>query len=123
MTAAELRIGNWVILQQDDNGIQRYNHDVDAIDIAVAVDNPERFSPIPLSPELLEAMGFEERQESWEHPNISLGKPNLNLCTAYGEYTVSFKKNTYLHQLQNLFYSLTGEELSIDLNNVPSTNK
>src|SRR6478735_9449797 len=117
MTAAELRIGNWVILQQDDNGIQRYNHDVDAIDIAVAVDNPERFSPIPLSPELLEAMGFEgdfaPQVPEWHHPSgfwffDSFGTDSYSI-RLMNKIDVHLK---HLHQLQNLFYSLTGEELS-----------
>lgn len=86
--------------------------------------------PIPLTPELLEKCGFEkfpydaddEDVEYWilklpESGQISYYKP--------GEFFVSdthspdfygAKVNiTHLHQLQNLYFALTGEELQINL--------
>jgi hypothetical protein len=61
---------------------------------------------IPLTPEWLERMGFEfnadEGYFSYELPN----KPQ-------GIDRIKVGNGVYVHQLQNLYFALTGEELTI----------
>ena len=79
------------------------------------------FTPIPLSPEILEKCGFKIGGYDflfWDNGKIELA--GLNWADAdIPEYQfVNFRYSDngivsiyYLHQLQNLYYSLTGEEL------------
>jgi hypothetical protein len=101
----ELRIGNWVFM---DN--RRYHKWAD-VDYTC---NPDDFSPIPLTPELLEKCGF-EYSEGWYHRKISGLNLNILPNSDYhidGEQIAPLKS---LHQLQNLYFSLTNEELQIQL--------
>ncbi len=81
--------------------------------------------PIPLTPEILQRCGFVKTYESgihtnWEadnldHPEIGFTfwheKREMKL-RYYGENNINC---TYLHQLQNLFFALTGQELEIKM--------
>jgi hypothetical protein len=115
--AQELRIGNWVELKN--SGRLK----VDADNIGDVVNNPAIFNPIPLSPEVLTACGFEKIGEDgyiiYEFEDEK--NPNEGFRVEYeGEgYAYYYPSNTamdvqinYLHQLQNLYYCLTGEELN-----------
>lgn len=83
--------------------------------------------PIPLTPEWLERCGFEKKSNEMQVDGIemtfhindstyfsSCGGLNGSLavlCLCRGNY---FANNLqYLHQLQNLYFALTGEELTI----------
>ena len=67
----------------------------------------EDFEPIPLSPEILEKAGFEKCScGGWKQGELHL----------YKGFNYERKRIIkYLHQLQNLYFSLTGEELTINL--------
>lgn len=86
----------------------------------------ESIDPIPLTPELLKKAGFKRHkcgpsgQDMWAGMDgwsiqgssdwLFRGSPNcLHLA---GYYNTQIR---YVHTLQNLFFSLTGEELSISL--------
>lgn len=99
--------------------------------------SPRDIDPIPLTPEWLERIGFnayqkvivgfdEELQYSYRNHNLE-----LTFTVAYvrdvtgaditririrldGEILFVPKAIVYLHQLQNLFFALTGEELTIN---------
>jgi hypothetical protein len=74
------------------------------------------FKPIPLTEEWLLKFGF-EKSMSWTYV-IEL-KGNLKLVYYLGEkgWSIGFKSYSdfsnleYVHQLQNLYFALTGEEL------------
>jgi hypothetical protein len=121
MEANELRLGNWVADAAGNynriaaismpNQIETYSKDVDWL-AACTVDD---VSPIPLTPEILAKAGF---------VNGKLNKfyvfANGNLTVEgyeadYNGLYVGNIKNTYVHQLQNLYFALTGEELNIEL--------
>jgi hypothetical protein len=130
MTAAELRIGNYLNYLMVDGKYhpQKINSgsDIDGL-------NDFQPIPIPLTPEILEKCGFEYDSIEWPSAKVwvlkSVPLQDKYICALQQKTGPSFwyrpanLKVQYIHQLQNLFYSLTGEELSIDLNNVPSTNK
>lgn len=108
----ELRIGNWVEFPNPEfKPLQILDGEM--------IDNWSPLSrAIPLTPEILEGCGFEKfgdwfiKKSYPIHVNVSL----LHKKTTIGqneEYEVEGIK--YLHQLQNLYFALTGEELQINL--------
>jgi hypothetical protein len=113
--ASELRIGNWLHLKNSDF------IKVDVDNIADVVNNPAIFNPIQLTPEILEKCGFEDKGSGYLTKSIDEGGAFL-MCE-YGGVSIyhnieecSFNfPGKYLHQLQNLFFALTGTELTINL--------
>lgn len=114
MKASELRIGNLV-----SNGINHYAVDINMLyDLATLEHYP--IEPIPLTPEILDKCGFEKN---------NIGHNDFDIIALYAkeefeiiQYSDGFGWDTglgkisdtnYIHQLQNLFYCLTGEELKV----------
>jgi len=121
--STDLRIGNWYVNQWG----EYLQVDPDLF----GADNLESYPiPIPLNHEILEKCGFDVVHKTNNHyaindPNgikdshkISVF-PTVNnqwhiafsdTLNGYNDYTPTTKIQ-YLHQLQNLYYSLTNEEL------------
>lgn len=137
--ANELRIGNYIleagepsnVYMIERGGISFYRIN----DIAVNKETgctlnggEDRFKPIPLTLEWLERCGFEKKSNEMQVDGIEMtfhiddstcfsscgglhGSVAV-LCLCRGNY---FANNLqYLHQLQNLYFALTGEELTIN---------
>lgn len=119
----ELRIGNMVRLGKHDQVVfgllnNQSSSPVTCIMLAGnAIWNYEReVNPIPLTPEILEKCGFDV-----EYTNGGF------LCWLKGDFKLLDRRLPYpqfhhpealilhLHQLQNLYYALTGQELEIKL--------
>ena len=121
MKAMELRIGDYV------------NYRCDALDIHIPVyqvgngadiqvhENHGYFSPIPLTEEWLLKFGFRVRDDN-EYLDIRIRNMlylavhlrTLDVILGYNyEWTLPIKTIKYVHQLQNLYFALTGEELTI----------
>lgn len=115
MKANELRIGNYFLSYGVDlKQIERLNKDKIIID----------FHPIPLTEEWLVKFGFLLQTDDSDEPD--------NLCKTfwsipnhdefnYDSETKEFihcgmglVKITHIHQLQNLYFALTGEELCLE---------
>lgn len=106
--ANELRIGNWVksnIYQQvtveilDWLSNDRHNHD--------------SLQPIPLTPEILEKCGFVRNELMAKHNTVIWYGDHIGVKGILG--VVKPCECGYLHQLQNLYFALTGEELTVNL--------
>lgn len=86
-----------------------------------------KLSPIPLTPEWLERFGFSEKNKYWSYP---CGDGFYIAYTPSGEFWIAIERSDgdddcgedeyarklpikYVHQLQNLYHSLTGKELEI----------
>ena len=113
----ELRAGNWV-----DNGAgDRYIIDTSwFIDIiSFAQENGDtNVKGIPLTEEWLIKFGFEKVEETlYESFDKSFGVENGFTTMSWMENTLSIDmmdiKCEYVHTLQNLYFALTGEELTI----------
>ena len=112
MKASELRIGNLVNYNEGGIfkviGIHEFGIDCEN-EIETTYMEYENFKPIPLTEEWLLKFGFK---------NNRLG---LFDCVKVGDdigYHIYFigkhlKEVQYVHQLQNLYFALTGEELTI----------
>jgi len=89
----------------------------------------ENYSPIPLSPEILEKCGFVFRNFTYpDGSKADLYSYKIFQITIYytgdgfglswilaGSQSCCGLQLLYLHQLQNLIHALTGEELNINL--------
>ena len=128
MKATELRIGNWVNYHDDDLLFEVTR--IDDLGIGVKNIDPETaqetwieyecFSPIPLTEEWLLKFGFERTDlidnsnDDWtwlfyQKDSIYIDGSDLTIETATGIVI----KVEYVHQLQNLYFALTGEELTL----------
>lgn len=121
ITANELRIGNYVNLGE-------HSH----VEVCKLEEGTTSFEPIELTPEILEAVGFEKHLDKGSPFYFLSGirynaKTNtitiLRSCDKAGESQQGLCgtsigdeiKIQYLHQLQNLIFALTGNELEITL--------
>jgi len=78
---------------------------------------------IPISPDSLEKCGFYDNNKpgvynlyigALEKISFSVVDPFISYI-AHDRFLREFRNILYLHQLQNLFYILTGEELNVQL--------
>jgi hypothetical protein len=113
MDARELRIGNWIIWEGKP-------YQVEPEDFYAFLQYDNDAEPTPLTPEILEACGFE-----WDifYQGFTNGRYVINILHD-GRISFAYGKRRhddmqfmpyikYLHQLQNLYYSLTGTELEV----------
>ena len=125
MDAKELRIGNWIEAVAK---MGNYFMQVQLMHISAINENPHCANPIPLSHTSLLMCGFERESElsfiSKQSNFISIreqgswtnGKPALdNRYVLYKNYAGAIAEVKYLHQLQNLFFAITGEELKVTI--------
>ena len=115
INANELRIGNW-INYLDINGVNPAQIEIDDfINLKEDGEKDFPFTPIPLTPEILEKCGFVMHKTSqlWRKDNFYLHHylvSDNEYCFKYSDFTSSSIQ--YLHQLQNLYFALCGEELN-----------
>jgi hypothetical protein len=151
MKATELRIGNYVHIDYplgEDGKLIKISpfHLTEMLQCEIA-ETKHNYIPIPLTEEWLLKFGFEkeESKPSTKHHNyFSKYISDYKYCFTYAEfredfgvyieYTDSSDPNDdgikypfcfgikYVHQLQNLFYSLTGTELSLAKNKTETNN-
>lgn len=111
--AQDLRLGNWVLFDVEEVYEQITPRRIGFISQANSKGHNHPFKPIPLTEEILLKCGFDKVREYFTIYNeFDVFKDNK------GYYTHINCGNIYLnslHQLQNLFYTLTGEELQINL--------
>jgi hypothetical protein len=77
---------------------------------------PFRFKPVPITEEWLERLGFEEYvfdgRVYLRKENLLIGGTVLYWSRDNDDYIMDFKAAPkFVHQLQNLFFALSGEEL------------
>ena len=103
MKAEELRMGNYILYQKE------HIIPCDLIDIELCEIDRD---PIPLTEEILLKCGFVKGKMS----NVFyLGDFEILLPTYFKYKDAHLIKIKHLHQLQNLYFALTGEELIIEM--------
>jgi hypothetical protein len=122
MKATELRIGNWVQIVEagKEYQVEQYNFCTDDDGYSAFLDH---ITPIPLTEEWLLKFGFYEKYKSvhsqWSIAGFSIQQASNwdddnNLIPTRQEFHYDWKfKVKWVHQLQNLYFELTGEELII----------
>lgn len=104
MKAEELRIGNLVLKAPSSDYSDWKEVSINFTYLKLILDNPDDFKGIPLT---------EARFLKFEIVNF----PFEIFKNSNGKYFIVFEDNSalfieYVHQLQNLYFALTGEELS-----------
>jgi hypothetical protein len=119
--AKELRVGNKVYggdriktVDHIDANDDTFGFDEDADTFCLGM-NEGYIRPIPLTTDILSKCGFEYNYfdgYTFQHPNgLSFTQPDITKINFRGAW-IGCK---YLHQLQNLFFALTGQDLTIKL--------
>ena len=115
MKANELRIGNWISIFGRNATIED--------GIAIHALHTE-MHPIPLTPEILEKCGFVKEEfvfalEYWHNAQDGHFIDKVRFVSKHGINVeivgMNWVKVQYLHQLQTLYYALTGTELRVKL--------
>jgi len=104
MKANELRIGNWFIEKDE---VKQFDGDFYHL---LGCD------PIPLNTNWLLKLGFEYNDNIglYQNGGFDVDIEDGVYCHFYlNEYGDWYKDIEYVHQLQNLYFALTGEELTI----------
>lgn len=128
MKANELRIGNWLNLHGYKEVAPRPidSEDIDRVDW----DDQDEWQPIPITEEILLKLGFEKGEpiimEERNYTKFFL--PLMyNRSSVKIEYTMTkgavwycflgeqLVPANFVHQLQNLYFAVTGTELNVDL--------
>ena len=129
MKATELRIGNLIEYKIEDELDERKEwweiSKVDFQDLTWLDSNPEDadFRPIKITEEWLLKFGFEDITgvDYILHIDVDFKLilipadafyPQIDKADDVGWSSISLNKIEYIHQLQNLYFSLTGEELT-----------
>lgn len=122
MNHRELRIGNFVNIKHCE-GYQNVYSINPTIGGYYTVNGFADVSGIPLTPEWLERFGWIWNEECGSYEKFPNGDVRLNL--SFREVSQSYtmfnhvlkatiaERIWYVHQLQNLYFALTGEELTI----------
>lgn len=127
MKANELRIGNWVEFEGKHyriDSISKTFPTLDTTEFGIGVVDWNNLKPIPLTEEWLIKFGFEDvtsedfgvdkRIKTFEKEFFKIYLPEYR-CRLFGITYVdaAFLKIEFVHQLQNLYFALTGEELEL----------
>ena len=120
MEAKELRIGNWVSrlgYYKQIKSIEKGCGKIDYVSVG-EVFTSNQIDPIPLTEEWLKKFGFVKVANHYEKNcfNIYKYKDEIEIEFRNDEDDESFvigMRYNYVHQLQNLYFAVTGEELII----------
>jgi hypothetical protein len=131
--ANELMIGNRILVDRVNDelpwettviGVEEFQVTVAIIPRGGTSVNPEEIHPIPITPEWLERCGFEYKEPHCIKRPLSIAKNFYRDGTwNYDGFVLRHKFEDcmqvlvikYLHQLQNLYFALTGTEITIKL--------
>lgn len=117
----ELRIGNWFTKDGEYHNVGHIQKNF--YNICVNNYGPENINPIPLTPEILEAVGFDKEKElvyvlkKFDQCHVVLIQRldvwMLHITGPFG--MVQCSPIQHLHNLQNFIYSISGKELEVKL--------
>jgi len=108
MNASELRIGNLVKSTDANTITEIYSLGINKLDKALAYKKPLPYKPIPLTEQMSKKL---EEIDWW----IALAyNSDLKCFMAYIKNNSFYIRSLYyIHELQNFYYALSGEELDI----------
>lgn len=131
--AKSLRIGNWLDMERCDDSVGRFPYPVIKARTEITTDHifaiskgAKHYHPIPLTPEVLSKTNIcqaftTDPQQPHYSEKFFIGNCAIHHYTEargrymfYGDEDLRFEVK-YLHQLQNLIFITTGEELTVNL--------
>jgi hypothetical protein len=125
MKANELRIGNW-LLTQNQRTLKKYVEVESITEHAINIDfrehNYSEVAPIPLTPEILVKCGFEwsiyhqaHHKQGFIFDLSARHSGGFVMHESRGKQQIICPEILWLHKLQNLYFALTGTELEVSL--------
>ncbi len=124
---SDLRLGNWVMYDNryfQISMIADVFPELNTTEFGIGVVDYNNISAIPLSEEVLLRSGFHkcEKHENfyqiilndWTKIYVAFHEKQYAVELSISKHSFCPKVN-YLHQLQNLYYTLTGEEMEVSL--------
>ena len=128
--AQELRIGNWVLYKDQNDNPEFTPINICVPDLVIMREQKSgesdygiEYKPIPITPEILEKAGFEKDIQMMMPIDLLSGRERFHVES--GKATIVCGRGPHLvwldfeckhlHQLQNLYFALTGQELTIKL--------
>lgn len=114
MKAKDLRVGN-IVYYFSDNSDTWFNDRVLSENdmICLLSDNGDHAENIPITDSWLLKFGFEHKKTIGGYSKWSNKKMRLLDMKFYFDSSEYFIRIRYVHQLQNLYHALTGEELTL----------
>jgi len=115
MKPNELRIGNWVYCDIDCEEAEWEKVTICVDDYALFENYDDSYKPIPLIPEWLERFGF-DKYDRFHRLWVDKSNKYLFIDDKDGFFYYDHgmePKLKYVHQLQNLYFILTGKELEV----------
>jgi hypothetical protein len=118
MKATDLRIDNYYQAKSLEKKEYEPYHRLDSYSMCQALHNEINLKPIPLTEDWLIRLGFEQAMNGWfcKKEYLWLRQYKLNnqwFAGVNGIGDIDCTRIDYVHQLQNLYFALTGEELTI----------
>ena len=102
----ELRLGNWINI----NG-SPFQVELPDLNLIANKDGKSTYEPIELTEDWLFKFGFEKLNYTYWAKGLAVH--NHDIVSFYMLYEQNRTYIKYVHQLQNLYFALTGEELKI----------
>lgn len=124
----EIRAGNWVITQDGNTEVTGSERTYKLVkDDEYSFTFAKQYFPIPLSANILADSSFRHSFGNWfknlDVEGIEDGLPFLRYNLKASQWYLFERRlpfqPVFLHQLQNLYYSLTNKELAIHLQQLP----
>jgi len=117
MKAEELRIGNILRDKYTGDNLIVLELTKDRITFDYITDKKWQAEPIPLTEEIILKCGFEIEEGRFGNEYhlddfILYTSEQLSICFCWDNFIKDIK---HLHQLQNLYFALTGQELDVKL--------
>ena len=118
MKANELRLGNLVLYSDKNETPIPTTINIDISDL-ILLNNSVKdvlYEPIPLTEEWLLKFGFEKKEGYYDRYYYSIDGMNIKIDDDMFETEVGeclYKSIKYVHQLQNLFFAINDEELTM----------
>lgn len=122
LQANEFRIGNLVKYEGNVYAIDSISKEfptLNTMEFGIGVVDWNNIEPVPLAEELLVKVGFEKQKNNWKKLTICNDWTNIfweslaGIEISVNKHSIMLPHINYVHQLQNLYFTLTNEELTL----------
>jgi hypothetical protein len=118
MKSTDLRIGNLIeyhVFDELDNPQSQWVENLVDLDDLEAIDGSENYRPMEITKDILNRFGFEADGPGWYWLNEENRLTTVGFAYGMDNNIFEFEgleiTMQYVHQLQNLYFALTGKEL------------
>ena len=114
MEAKDLRIGNLVRIAGGDYEVEVLNVTNSIFLSSMGAQDIKDVKPIPITEEWLLKFGFVKEDDNYELKQVRINLNNQTTKIGAGWIGIDINHCKHVHQLQNLYFALTGEELNLN---------